>query len=145
MKTLKSLVAVAALFASVTACEIFENQAPEAISFRMSGSDGQVVSVIYSQEFVAGVDELNVTQVQVFVSDTVLHVLPIDTIVDIMSEQRLFIQVETAPQDTVVVDVRMEVDGRGLLSTTGGIFPDVPWRFVYQFNQQFSDVIEVIL
>ena len=136
---------MAAVLASVTACEIFGDQAPENISFRMSGSDGQVVTVIYSQEFVAGVDELNVTQVEVFVSDTVMHVLPIDTIINISLERRFFVLVATAPTDTVVVDVRIDVDGRGLVNTSGGIFPDVPWRYVYQYNQLFTDVIEVIL
>ena len=130
---------MAAVLASVTACEIFGDQAPENISFRMSGSDGQVVTVIYSQEFVAGVDEFNVTQVEVFVSDTVMHVLPIDTIINISLERRFFVLVATAPT------VRIDVDGRGLVNTSGGIFPDVPWRYVYQYNQLFTDVIEVIL
>ncbi len=143
MKTFSRLGAVAAVLAAVTACAIFQDQSPDDISFRMSGSDGQVVTVIYSQEFVAGVDEANVTQVEVFASDTVMHVLPIDTIIDIASERRLFVQVATA--DTVVVDVRIEVDGRSVVDISGGIFPDVPWRYVYQFNQLFTDVIEVIL
>ena len=136
---------MAAVLASVVACDILEDHTPENISFRMSGSDGQVVTVIYSQEFIAGVDELNVTQVQVFASDTVTHVLPIDTIIDIAVKRRFFVQVETAPMDTVVVDGRIDVDGRGLLDISGGIFPDVPWRYVYEYNQSLTDVIEVIL
>ena len=145
MKTLKRLGAVAAVLASVTACEVFEDQSPDDMSFRMSGSDGQVVMVIYSQDFVAGVDELSVTQVQVFSSDTVFHVLPIDTIINITVERRFFVQVETEAMDTVVVDVRLEVDGRGLVNLSGGIFPGLPWRFVYEYNQVLTDVIEVIL
>ena len=136
---------MAVVLASVTACDILEDQSPDDISFRMSGSDGRVVSVIYSQDFIAGVDDLNVTQVQVFSSDTVLHVLPIDTIINITRERRFFVQVETAPMDTVVVDVRIQVDGRGLVNTSGGIFPGTPWRYVYEFNQVLTDVIEVIL
>lgn len=145
MKTLRRLGAVAAVLASLTACEVFRDQSPENISFRMSGGDGRLVTVIYSQEFVAGVDELNVTRVEVFVSDTVMHVLPIDTIINIAVERRLFVQVETAPTDTVVVNVRVEVDGRGVVNITGGIFPDVPWRYVYEYNQILTDLIEVIL
>ena len=51
-------------------------------------------------------------------------------------------QVEIA--DTIVVAVRIDVNSRGLVNATGGIFPDVPFRYVYQFNELFSDVIEVI-
>ena len=144
MKTVRRLGAAAALLASVTACNIIEDLTPENISFRMSGADGQVVTAIYSQEFVAGIDESNVTQVQVFGSDTVIHVLPIDTIISIAVERRFFVQVTAAPTDTVVVAVLVEIDGRSLLNTSGGIFPDVPFRYVYQFNELFSDVIEVI-
>ena len=143
MKTLKRLGAVAALLAFVTACSILGDQTPETISFRMSGSAGQVVTLIYSQEFIAGVDEANITQVEVFSTDTVVQVLPIDTIIDIAVQQRFFVQVETA--DTVVVDVRIEVNDRGLVNISGGIFPDTPWRYVYEFNQTLTDIIEVIL
>ena len=135
---------MAAVLASVAACNIIEDLTPENISFRMSGADGQVVIAIYSQEFVAGIDELNITQVQVFGSDTVIHVLPIDTIINIATERRFFVQVTAAPMDTVVVSVLVDIDGRNLLNASGGIFPDVPFRYVYQFNQLFSDAIEVI-
>ncbi len=135
---------MAALLASVTACNIIEDLTPENISFRMSGADGQIVTAIYSQEFVAGLDEFNVTQVQVFGSDTVIHVLPIDTIISIAVERRFFVQVTAAPTDTVVVAVRVDVDGRNVVDASGGIFPSVPWRYVYQFNALFTNVIEVV-
>ena len=145
MKTLQKLGALALVLASVTACEVFEDQSPDDVSFRMSGSDGQVVMVIYSQDFVAGVDETSVTQVQVFSSDTVFHVLPIDTIINITVQRRFFVQVATEAMDTVVVDVRVDIDGRSQVNLSGGIFPGVPWRFVYEYNQALTAVIEVIL
>lgn len=144
MKTLKNVGLIAVLVVGSSACDAFRDQAPDNISFRMSGGDGRTVTAIYSTEFVAGVTEAGVTQVQIFGADTVVHVLPIDTIINISRNLQFFVEIYTAPTDTVNVAVRVDADDRNLYDETGGIFPTRPWQFVYQFNQRLTDVIEVV-
>jgi hypothetical protein len=111
----------------------------------MDGPVGQTVSVVYSKQFIAAVDELNVTRVEIFGADTVLHTLPFDTIIDVRLERRLFLQAEVMAVDTLNVDVSIDADGRTLFDRAGDLFPDLPWRFLYQFNHAFTDAIEVEL
>ena len=136
-----ALLAAALLVA--TACEIFGDGTPSQIFFEMEGEAGLQAKVIYSRDFVAGIDEMGVTHVQVFSSDTVLHTLPIDTVMSIEAEQQWFVQVETVAGDTLAVTVKVDVDSRTLVSRFGGIFPSQPWRYVYVFNQQLSESLDV--
>jgi hypothetical protein len=132
------------LIAVATGCEVFEDQTPEFINFRMDGPAGERVSVVYSKQFVAGVNEEGITRVEVFGSDTVAHVLPIDTIIDVRLEQRLFLQAFPTV-DTLRVDVTIDVDDRGLYDNNGLIFLVDPWKFLYQFNARFTDDIELVI
>lgn len=145
MYRLKILIILIAVSALPLGCSIFEDPRPERVSFRMSGSPGETVTAIYSKQFVAAVNELGITEVEVFRADTVVHVLPIDTVVDIVLEQRFFVQIETMPTDTVSVQVAVDIDGRNVLNDSGGIFAGTPWRYLYQFNQVFTRTYDVIL
>ncbi|MEM7415451.1 MAG: hypothetical protein AAF389_08140 [Gemmatimonadota bacterium] len=143
MKITRRFGPLLALMVAVSACEIFEDQSPENLSFRLTGSAGTQVTAIYSTRFVAGVDEFGVTTVRVFGSDTVVHTLPIDTVISIAANQQFFVQVQ--PADTVDVQARVDIDGRNVLDNEGFIFPDSPWNYVYQFNQLLTEVVEVVL
>lgn len=143
MKNIRRLIAGLVLLASASACSLFQDQSPEFLSFRLEGSAGEQVLAIYSTAFVAGVNEVGVTEVRIFSSDSVLATLPIDTTFNIAANQQFFVQVE--PVDTVDVDVRIEIDGRNVLDNDGLIFPQSPWRYVYQFNQLLTELVEVIL
>ena len=136
-------VLLAAVAFAATACEIFEDGTPSQIFFQMEGEAGLRAKVIYSRDFVAGIDEMGVTHVQVFSSDTVLHTLPIDTVMGIAAEQQWFVQAESRAGDTLAVTVTVDVDSRNLVSRFGGIFPNQPWRYVYVFNQQLSESLDV--
>lgn len=126
------------------ACGLFDNASPMRIIFTMEGEQGGARAMaIYSRDFIAGVDEMGITHVQVFSSDTVMHTLPIDTVIDIAAEQQWFVQVETLAGDTLAVAVRVDVDDRNLLARSGGIFPDQPWRYVYVFNQRLTENVDV--
>ena len=57
----------------VAGCGFFEDEVPEDIFFRMTGPSGSQVTVIYSKQFVAGVNEIGETRVEVFGADTVVH------------------------------------------------------------------------
>lgn len=137
-----ALVAAALLMGG--ACEIFEDGTPTQIFFEMEREEGGLQArVIYSKDFIAGVDEMGITHVQVFSADTVLHTLPIDTVINIAREQQWFVQVETLAGDTLDVSVVVDVDDRNLVSRSGGIFPDEPWRYVYVFNQRLTEDVDV--
>ena len=70
------------------------------------------------------VDEMGITQVQVFSSDTVMHTLPIDTVIDIAAEQQWFVQVETLAGDTSGGGREgWTWDDRNLLARSGGDLP----------------------
>lgn len=130
---------------ALAGCEVFEDQTPEFINVRMDGPSGDSVTIIYSSAFVAGINEEGVTRVQVFDADTVVHVLPIDTVIDVRVDRRIFLQGLGPQADTIQVGVDIDVDGRTLFDGVGDLFPDVPWLFLYQFNTLFSDDIEIVL
>jgi len=109
----------------------------------MTGQAGTIVEVIYSQEFVAGVDETGTTQVQVFVTDTVQQALPLDTIVAI-PEARFFVQIRPTSVEQANVDVEIRVDDRSILEDNGNIFAANPWRWVYLYNHQLTRVVNVV-
>ena len=145
MNRAKLLSAVLAAVVASTGCSIFEDPTPETISIQITGSTGTPVLAIYSQVFVAGVNrETDITEVRLSGADSVMQTLPIDTIINIRASRQLFLQVETMPTDTANVSVRVDINSRNILNRTGFIFPDVPFRYVYQFNRPLTDVVEVV-
>ena len=109
----------------------------------MTGSEGMGVRVIYSTEFSAGVGVDGVTGVLVLASDTVDHTLPIDTSMSIARDQRWLVLVEPAGGEALDVDVSVSVDDRSLLTESGSILPEIPWRYLYVFNQKITQDVEV--
>lgn len=139
-------IGVFAVVLSAGGCEIFEDREPNDIFFHMEGTPGGVVQVMYSKAFIAGIDEAGVTRVEVFEADTAIHTVPFDTVIDVRIEQRILIQAQPLMEtDTLDVDARVDVDDRNLYDESGKLYPTVPWRFLYQFNQRFTDVVEVVL
>lgn len=134
---------LALVVAVAGACGLFEDQSPENVNFRLSGPAGATVQAVYSTEFVAGLTEDGVTQVRIFGADTVMQTLPIDTTVSVVENRQLF--VEILPADTLDVSVDIEIDGRSVVDTGGFIFPMIPWRYVYQFNQALTNIVEVVI
>lgn len=122
---------------------ILDDPTPENIHFEMRGEAGDRVRAIYSTQFVAGINEFGVTRVQVVRSDTVVHEIPFERTMDISIDRRWFVQAESLEGDTLAVQVIVNVDDRGLLNETGGIFPDEPWHFVYSFNQLLTRDLDV--
>ncbi|MYK68791.1 MAG: hypothetical protein F4020_04310 [Gammaproteobacteria bacterium] len=134
---------VAVVLVAISGCEAFEDLTPRNIFFEMNGEAGQQVRVIYSTQFVAGVNDIGVTRVQVVRSDTILHEIPFSRAIDISVDRRWFVQAESLGSDTLEVHVIVDVDDRNLLNESGGIFPNDPWHFVYAFNQFLTRDIDV--
>lgn len=145
MNTSKRRLALLALAVALSGCDIFQDQTPDFVSFRMTGAAGSVVSIVYSTEFISAVNEVGVTQLQMFASDTVTHTLPIDTIIDVRINRQIYLEALAGPADTVTVDVEVDVDDRRIFDDSGKLFPDVPWQFLYGYNRPVTQVIEVIL
>lgn len=147
MKTLTRVCAALALTCwAATGCEIFEDQTPDTISFRMTGTPGDSVTIVYSKQFVSATNEVGVTQLEMFRSDTVRHVLPIDTIIDVRLERQLFLI--ASPRfvgDTIDVSVDILVNDRSLFDDDGRIYPDDPWLFLYRFNAPPTQSVEIVL
>lgn len=122
---------------------ILDDLTPENIYFEMRGEAGDRVRVIYSTQFVAGLNEFGVTRVQVVRSDTIIHEIPFERAVDISIDRRWFVQAESLGADTLAVQVIVDVDDRGLVNESGGIFPGEPWHFVYSFNQLLTRDLDV--
>lgn len=146
MKSPTRWVLIGALATVMSGCEIFENQTPEFIAFRMSGEAGDQVTVVYSKAFVAAVNELGTTQLEVFQADTVVHTLPIDTIIDVRIERQLFLRAYPLELgDTIPVSVNVDVNDRSIFDRSGDLLPDDPWHFLYQFNAPPTQTIEIVL
>lgn len=129
--------------AALGGCSVFADPTPENIHFEMRGEPGERVRAIYSTQFVAGLNEFGVTRVQVVRSDTVVHELPFQRTANISVDRRWFVQVESLGGDTISVNVIVNVDDRGLVDESGGIFPGEPWHFVYSFNQLLTRDLDV--
>lgn len=125
------------------ACSAFEDWTPEEIFFAMTGSEGVGARVVYSTEFSAGVDVDGVTSVLVYASDTVDHTLPIDTSMSIVRDRQWLVLVEAMESDTLKVDVFVSVDDRSLVMESGSILPEMPWRYLYVFNQKITGDVDV--
>lgn len=138
------LVLLGLLVATLTACEILQDLTPREIFFRMTGDAGTAVEVIIATDFIAGIDQNGVTQVQVFSSDTLMTNLPVEQVVDVAERKQIFIQVRPLDQEEISVKVKVQVDGRGLLDDSGKIFSDDPWLYVYVFNRPVTSNIEVV-
>ena len=143
MKRKYILVAALAALVSGTGCGAFEDPTPTDIFFQLRGEAGTQVDVVYSTQFIAGVDEFGVTGVQVFQSDTVRHTMPIDTVINIAIDRQFFVMVLPPDEGTLAVDVIVDVDNRNLISESGGIFAGTPWTFVYMFNRTLTRLVEV--
>ncbi len=140
--TVKKLLVAVALVA-VPGCDIFDDPTPRNIFFEMNGEAGQQLRVIYSTQFVAGVNDIGITRVQVVRSDTILHEIPFDRVIDISIDRRWFVQAESLGSEPIDVHVIVDVDDRNLLNESGGIYPGDPWHFVYAFNQLLTRDIDV--
>ena len=134
------LVIVAAL--SMVACDWFDDPSPENATVQLSGDAGEQVRLLLSKQFIAGINENRVTQVQIFQGDTLVRALPWDTVISIRIEQRFFIQ--SVDADDVDHRIRMQVliDGDTEYDQSGD--SSGTFQFVYTFNQPITSVIELI-
>lgn len=144
MSTRRRFALVALASMGVWGCGLFDDPTPNNIFLRIDGPAGEQVQLTLARNFVAGVDELGTTRVQVFSSDQVTMTLPVDTVVDISLEQRFFVEIMPVLQEQIGVDLTIDVDDRNLFDNTGNLLETEPFRFVYVFNQTTTLTIELL-
>lgn len=143
MRTRRSIaLAGLGLAVLVSGCKLFDDPTPHDITVHLTGTAD--VEIVLSKQFVAGVDELGTTHVQVFQSDTLYRTLPMDTIVDVEVDRRLFVQVTPQGVEQTTMGTRIDVNERNVLNDSGDIFASNPWRYVYLFNQQVTQIVDVV-
>ena len=132
----------AAAGATFAACDWFDDPSPETATVRLSGDAGEIATLLISKQFIAGIDENDVTRVQVLQGDTLRRALPWDTTIPIRVEQRFFIR--SLDADTVSNQLRMEVRIDGVVEYDQSRITSEELQFVYTFNQPVTNVIELI-
>jgi hypothetical protein len=135
-----AIVLLASLAAS--ACNWFEDPAPNKARLVVQGEAGKMVRLIVSTRFAAAVNEQRQTRVEIFDSDTIVTTLPFERVYTIEDDQRFF--VETSRLDTDLQNVHMQVfiDDRRQFNEVGALLAEAPYRFVYAFNQVITrDII----
>jgi hypothetical protein len=130
---------------AVGGCDLLlDNPAPEEARLAVQGEAGKPIRVITSTEFVAGVDELGVTRVELFVADTVVTTLPYRQTYRIDRGQRYFVEASRLGTDLQTIQVQVWVDDRKQFDRGGTLIDGSPYRFVYTFNQVVTRDIIVL-
>ena len=143
MRLSYSLLCVALLPALAWGCN-FPDQPPENISISIEARGAaQPLQMVFATQFVAGVNELGVTQVQLILADTMLITPPFDTTASIAVDRRFFVEALPEQADSAGLRVQIQIDGRDIYDEEGQVFPEIPFRFVYLFNQPTTRLIEV--
>ncbi|MDH5759944.1 MAG: hypothetical protein OEZ65_10175 [Gemmatimonadota bacterium] len=125
-------------------CGFFDDPIPDDVSILVSGTAGDSVRVVLSKDFVAGPNQSGGTDVNVFTSDTVFTVLPVDTTVNISWERRIYFDVTPLGQDSTVLSVSVAIDGRSIFDDSGSVLAIRPFRFLYLWNQYYTSTIDLL-
>ncbi len=131
------------VFGTVAGCGLFDDPSPEEALVRLEGVAGEEVELIVSKQFLTGINSEQITQVELFLSDTIVRMLPFDTLVNIKREQRFFVR--TVDADTLSSQVRMQVFIDGTSRYDQSAFVTVrQLLFVFAFNQPITSFVELL-
>lgn len=136
------LVAAAAVL--ITACGWFEDLRPVEARVVIEGPAGARVQLITSTRFLAGVDELGTTRVEVLVADTSEVVLPLRQAWVIRNERQFFAQAEHV-EDGVTLQMQVFINDEVKFDESGPLYAGAPFRFIYVFNRALTPTLEVVL
>ena len=136
------IVAVAVGAVGFGGCDWFDDPSPEFVSVSLTGDPGETVEILVSKQFLTGIDENDVTQVQIFQGDTLIRALPWDTTISIRLEQRFFVR--SIDADSVSNQLRMQVRVDGVSEYDKSGEASGEFQFVFTFNQPITNVVELI-
>ena len=144
LRSRRSAVLAAGAIAVLSACGMFDDLRPVDAHVSIDGEPGARVEVITSSTFVAGITEAGVTQVNVIVADTVYPALPFDETYRISSDQRFLVILSRFDEDVDSVHMQVFVNDDRKFNEGGALLADLPYRFLYTFNQPITNVIDVV-
>ncbi len=136
------LLVASGAFLGASGCGWFDDPSPERATVTLTGDAGQMVEILVSKQFLTGVDQNEITQVQIFQGDTLLRALPWDTTISIRIEQRFFIRAIDADALSHQLRMQVRIDQNLEYDRSGEASGD--FQFVYTFNQPVTRVIELI-
>lgn len=137
------------LLAGAGGCDWFEDPTPEQVRVLVTGEGGKPAALVMSQAFNAGVSEAGNTQVELFAADTIVRMLPFDTIIrleggaQVGGAKRFFFEARRDEEDLSSVGVKIYLDS-ALRFDVGGPLATQVYRWAYVFNQLFTGTVEVI-
>lgn len=132
----------AALLAPV-GCDWFDDPTPTEARVVFDGDAATPVRIVLSKRFVAGVDAQRVTRVELIRADTFFRTLPFDTTYDIRQERIFFAEGSVLEEELGNFSMQVLVNGERNFDETGPLTADLPFRFVYTFNQFVTSNIDV--
>jgi hypothetical protein len=124
-------------------CDWFNDPSPREARVVIDGAAGPTIVLIASSKFVAGVNDVGVTRVEIIQSDTIVTSLPFDRTFNIEGDYRFFIQAARLDADVGSFRMQVFVNEDRKFDEGGSLLEDAPYRFVFQFNQFLTDVIDV--
>lgn len=133
----------------VGGCGWFDDPTPESVRVQVNGEPNKTVELIVSQAFAAGTREDGASVVTVFGSDTLVSVLPFDTVFTLLGSgsgsgrRRFFMQVGRVADSLSTVEVRAFLDNDLRYDQTG-VLEDNFYRWAYAFNEPIGDIVEVL-
>jgi hypothetical protein len=129
----------------VVGCDLLlDNPEPETARLVISGDAGKPVRLITSTEFVAAVNDVGVTRVEIFVADTVITTLPYERVYDIERDHRFLVEASWIDTDLEQVNVQVYLDEKKQFDQGGLLMEGQPYRFVYTFNQAVTQDIVLL-
>lgn len=141
---LRLALALLAVGATLAGCDFFDDPSPDTVSFALMEGEGEY-QIVLSTVFVAGLNDLGGTRVELIESDTLVVSTPYLDEVDIRGDQRFFIRVIAGGEGVDVGPVRLsvDIDDENRFDRRAEV-TDEPIFFLYQFNGQiFTEDIQV--
>jgi len=131
-------------------CDWFDDPTPETVRIFLSGDAGKEVELIVSQSFTAGLREDGSAVVSVLGADTLVSVLPFDSVFQLggatgggFQSKRFFFQASRLDEPLSTFEAKAYLDEK-LRFDQGGVLIDLPYRWAYAFNQRIGIVEEVL-
>jgi hypothetical protein len=123
---------------------ILDNPEPREARLVIDGEAGKPIRIITSTEFVAAVNEIGQTRVQVFVADTIFTTLPYQRTFRIDDDHRYFAEAARLDSDLDELHMQVYIDDRKQFDQGGILIDGQPYRFVYAFNQMVTREIVIL-
>lgn len=131
------------LVLGTTACNWFDDPAPDEARLMIDGPVGATVQLLTSTKFAAALRTDGVTEVEIIDSETIDATLPFESTYGIRDDQRFLVWASQLETDVENIRVRVFLDGTKQFDESGPLNDGTDYRFVYAFNQGVTERIEV--